>query len=151
MHKTDIDSTKQKWMVEMLEAYMELPHQAPTDAEKHINRFSYEKLRDSSFIAEVVYPTSGDEFLSIKLMDVISSDYDANAEAVLVTAKRIATLERRGSDFKVYHDTDIRTGSVTIDLKLHDLRPVTIKDADLMMKMFHKIDNAVQTGISWIL
>lgn len=151
MNKAEIDTIKQKWMVDMLEGIMSQPHRAPNESEMLENKFKFDALKDSPYIAEVIYPTSGDEFLTVRLMDTHKVDYHAEAEAVTVTSRRIATLERRGSDFKVYHDTDIRTGTVAIDLPIKDLRAVSTKDADLMMKMFHKIENAVDTGISWIL
>ena len=152
MNKAEIDTTKQKWLVEMLESYMDLPCEAPSEEDKALNHIKYtETIAGSKYIAEVVYPTNGDEFLSIRLIDVVSTKHDIDAEAVVVTASRIATLERNGMDYNVSHETDIRTGTIVMDLSIHDIRAVDKKDADLMMKMFHSIETAVKTGISWVL
>lgn len=149
--RQDIDSTKQQWFVEMLEAYLQQQLSAPSEAELAANSMHYNHIKDSAYIAEVINPSSGDDYLTVRIMDNAGTLYDANAESVIITSKRVATLEQRGMDFVITHDTDLKMGTIITDLPIHNLRAISEKDAFMMYKMFDKIDNAVNTGLSWVL
>ncbi len=150
MKKIEIELAKQKFFIETLESFFGDNKLELTSEEKESNKKMFEELSSNKYIAEISHQTSGDDSLIIKLMELISAQYDEESESVVATVSRISTLERCGLDYAIYHESDIKQGSITLDLHIHCLKPISSKDALLLYKMFDKIETAVDNGICWL-
>ena len=99
----------------------------------------------------VYTPTNGEEETVYKLVSNYSSTYDKEEGMVVIKSRRIATLYKRGLDFRVEHENDTKGGVITLDLPISYMRGCSARDAMLFFKCFEKIERTINTDLNWCL
>lgn len=143
---------KRQFLADAIQAYIDRTDDGKLSIIEQFDcKAKYEKLCKAPYLLYMEYPTNGDEYLIYKLINSYTSKYDDVTGMTTIDSRQIVTLYRRGLEFQIEHEADMKGGLITIDLPIQNLRGCDEKEAGLFFKCFDKIEQTIHTDLAWCL
>lgn len=143
---------RREFFADAIQAYLDRTDDGKlSPIEKFDCKAKYEEIKASPYVLYILPQLSGDDPTIYKLINKYTTDYNEEIGMVTINSRQITTLYRRGLDFSVQHEVDVRGGMMTLGLPVGNLRPCDEKEASLFFKCFDKIEQTIDTDLSWCL
>lgn len=143
---------KRQFFADAIQAYLDRTDDGRLSVIEQFDcKTRYEKLKEAPYVLYVLPQLSGDDPTIYKLIQRYTSEYNEELGMTTINSRQITTLFRKGLDFAIEHEKDIRGGLMTLDLPIQNLRPCDDKDAGLFFKCFDKIEQTIDTDLAWCL
>lgn len=143
---------RQKFLADAIQHYLDkTADDSLSVLEQATCKARYKSCEKSPYLVYILKPTSGDEYLEVKLIQNYSNEYTEDVGMITINSRQIVTFRRKGLDFHVEHEVDARGGLITLDLPIMNIRKVSQQESTLFLKCFEKIEKVINTNLSWCL